>query len=147
MTKQHNNRPILRIRRRLSHPTGGEMVTEQSHEKACNINSIMARYVKTGLLDHVNKHSPQYGDCTGADFKAAQDLVAAQRTIFEELPAAVRKELDNDPALYLDMVMTPEGREELRNILNPAPAEPENVPAETSSSGTKDGEAEQTAVT
>lgn len=139
-----NNKPRPFYKRvRQSHPVGGDQLTEQSHEKACNINSIMAKYLKTGLIEHINTNSPQYGDVTGADFKAAQDLVAAQRTVFEELPAQVRKELNNDPAVYLDMVMSEEGREELRNILNPAPEVPEEAPV----AAPEQVNSEQTAVT
>lgn len=118
-------------------------MTEQHHEKSCNINSIMAKYQKTGLIDHVNKYKGTYGDVTGADFKAAQDLIAEQKTIFYELPARVRAELDHDPANYLEMVLTEEGQQELAAILNPAPAEPETAPE----TGSDDGEAEQAAVT
>ena len=112
-------------------------MTEQHHKKACDINTIMAKYVKTGLVDHVNKHQGTYGDVTGADFKAAQDLIANEKTKFAELPASVRAEFDNDPANYLDLVATDEGLETLQGILNP-PAEPEEiVPAEPGSGGTE----------
>lgn len=132
---------------RTPHPVGGETMTEQHHEKACNINSIMAKYAKTGLIDHVNRHKGTYGDVTGADFKAAQDLIAEQKTIFYELPAKVRAELDHDPANYLELVMTEEGQLELAAIINPAPAGPESDPPKPDSGGSNDGEAEQAAVT
>lgn len=115
-------------------------MTEQHHEKSCNINSIMAKYQKTGLIDHINTHQGKYGDVSGADFKAAQDLVAEQKSIFYELPAHVRAEFDNDPTEYLDLVMTDEGVEQLAAILNPKPDDPdpdENDPPKQGSDGTK----------
>lgn len=103
-------------------------MTEQHHEKSCNINNIMARFTKTGVIDHINRHQANYGDVTGADFKAAQDLVAEQKSVFHELPAAIREQFDNDPANYLDLMMTDEGVEELREMLNPTEPTPEPEP-------------------
>ncbi len=85
--------------------------TEQSHTKACNINSIMQKFQKTGAIEHLRRHPPKYGDVTGADFLAAQVLVAEHKTVFEELPSQLRAEFDNDPAQYLDFVVDPENAE------------------------------------
>ena len=120
---------------RQAHPKCGKSLTEQHHAKTCNINAIMAKYNKTGLVDHINRHQGTYGDVSGADFQAAQNLIADQYTIFHELPAAVRAEYDNDPANYLDEVMTEEGQERHAALLNPEPevepSEPEKTaPAE-----------------
>lgn len=139
----------FRTRRvRQPHPAGGDQVTEQHHEKACNINNIMAKYAQTGLIDHINKHSPKYGDVTGADFKAAMDLVANETSAFYELPAKVRAQFNDDPAEYLDLVRTDEGIEQLRNILRPPKAEPEaeTVPKPVSETK-KEGDADESAVT
>lgn len=107
--------------KRVQTPSGGVSMTEQHHKKACDINSIMAKYTKTGLLDHVSKYEPQYGDATGADFKAAQDLVARQKSIFMELPAEVRAEFKNDPSNYLELITTEGGPQQLAEMLNPQP--------------------------
>lgn len=97
-----------------------EKRTEQNHARSCDINTIMARYVKTGVIDHINKHSAKYGDVSGADFTAAQLLVAEQKTVFEELPAYAREHFDNDVATYLEALQTDEGLEELRSVLHPS---------------------------
>ena len=85
----------------------------------------MAKYDKTGLVDHINRHEARYGDVSGADFQTAQNLIAQQKTIFYELPATVRDHYDNDPANYLDEVLTEEGQERHAALLNPEP-EPED---------------------
>ena len=90
---------------RVKTKSGGKSLTEQSHKKSCDINAIMARYVKTGLIDHVQKYEGTYGDATGADFKAAQDLVAEQKSIFNDLPAPVRAMFKNDPSKYLELLV------------------------------------------
>ena len=76
--------------------------TEQSHKKACDINNIMAKFVKTGVLEHEAKYKPQYGDFYSADdFTQSMYIVAEANSVFAELPAETRKEFDNDPAKYL----------------------------------------------
>ncbi len=97
-----------------------ERRTEQHHAKSVNINTIMARYHKTGVIDHVNKHGANYGDVTGMDFHTAQNLVATQKTVFAELPAYARDHFQNDVQKYLTLVATPEGAEALQDILHPA---------------------------
>jgi len=105
--------------RRVLTKSGGTSLTEQHHKKACDINTIMAKYVKTGLCDHMAKYAPTFGDATGADFKAAQDLIANQKSVFNELPSQVREMFDNDPAQYLDKITSEEGIQELTDALKP----------------------------
>lgn len=128
-------RKVLRNHERVRVPTKfkGKTMTEQHHEKSCNINNILARYQNTGLIDHVREYEGTYGDVTGADFKEAQDLITNEKSVFMELPAAVRAKFDNDPANYLDLVMTDEGIQELGQMLTEAkptaaPKEGENQP-------------------
>jgi len=132
---------------RVTQDVGGPSMTEQNHKKACDINSIMAKYNKTGLVDHINNHQAKYGDVSGADFENAQNLIADQKTIFHELPANVRFEFDNDPAQYLDLVMTDEGVEELGNLLNPVDPEPEKEAPERAQEASEQVKAEEPAVT
>lgn len=124
---------------REPHPKCGKTLTEQNHEKACNINSIMERYTKTGLIDHVNKHEGQFIDATGVDYQKAQNLIALAKTEFEELPAAARDAFDNDVTNYLDMISQEDGADQLRGILDPQEQkqDPENDPAEPDSAGTE----------
>mgnify|MGYP000326738181 FL=1 len=96
-----------------------EKRTEQHHAKSCDVNTIMARYLKTGVIDHVTRHKGTYGDVSGADYLTAQNLVAEQKTIFEELPAFARDHYENDVANYLEALQTDEGLEELRSVLHP----------------------------
>ncbi len=98
----------------------GEGRTEQHHARACDINTIMAKYLKTGVMDHISKYQPIYGDVTSADYKKSMDLVAGVKTEFEELPAYVRKEFGEDVNEYLKAMQTPEGVQELQSILHPA---------------------------
>jgi len=106
-------------------PKCGKTMTEQHHAKTCNINYIVGKYQKTGLVDHVNRYEGTYGDVSGADFEKAMELVTEQKTIFAELPSSIRKHYKNDVVKYLAAVESDEGAAEHANLLNPAPEDPE----------------------
>lgn len=111
---------LVKDRVRSGFKTCGPSLTEQSHTRACDINTIMARYQKTGIIDHVSKYADQYGDISAYDFAHAQNLVAQVKSQFEELPAYVRAEFENDPQNYLALMETNEGLSKLRSIIHPA---------------------------
>lgn len=111
--------PKLRIRQCFL--TQGR--TKQSFKEECDINNIMARYLKTGVLEHVRQTVGQYLDVTGADFQSAQDLVAGANSMFHMLPAHIRTKFDNDAGKFLDYMENPRNAEEARE-LGLLPSEP-----------------------
>lgn len=78
--------------------------TEQSHAEECDINNILAQYIKTGTFNAnlLEKHQKIYGDFSGSDFEEAQNLIAKAQSLFEELPSIVRNRFHNSPAQFLD---------------------------------------------
>jgi len=82
----------------------GVSLTKQSFTKECDINNIMAKYQKTGAVDHVNKHQASYGYATSDDFQSALETVAKGQTMFDQLPSSIRTKFENDPAKFLDFV-------------------------------------------
>lgn len=90
--------------------------TKQSFKSECDINQIMARYIKTGTLDFAQKHAPQYGDVRGIDFERGLTIVRQAQSMFAELPARVRARFGNDPAEFLHFVQDPETLDEQREL-------------------------------
>lgn len=86
--------------------------TEQNHKKECDVNEIIKKYDRTGLLTHVKRIEAQFGDMTGASFRKMQDEVARAKTMFEQFPADVKKRFDNDISKLLEFMESPENREE-----------------------------------
>lgn len=78
--------------------------TKQSHKAECDINNILARFQRTGVLEFVNNRQAQWGDVTGIDYQNAMNLVAETKEHFAELPSNVRNRFNNDPVEYLDFV-------------------------------------------
>lgn len=97
----------------------GEGLTEQSHKDQCDINQILKDYTRTGFIKHAKQNEGQYDDVTGIDFQTSMETVARVKSLFEGLPAEIRKEFDHQPAKFLDYVQDPANGEELaaRGIL------------------------------
>ena len=86
--------------------------TEQAHKSECDVNCILKKYDKTGLITHVQKIEQQFGDVTGLDFKTAQDLVTNSTTMFNQLPSVIRDRFKNNPMHLLAFMENPENRAE-----------------------------------
>lgn len=90
--------------------SGDEPITEQSHKDEVNINNIVKRHgidviQKTNLLRSVEF---QYDDVSGNDFQEAMQIVAKAQQTFDAMPSQLRKEFDNNPAVFLDFVQNPD---------------------------------------
>ncbi len=88
-------------------------VTELSHQESCDVNKIMARYVKTGVIDHLNKYGPMYGDIPSIDLQEAIEIQKKANDMFDDLPSAVRNKFENDPGQFLDFVQDPKNKSEM----------------------------------
>lgn len=88
----------------------------QSFKDECDINKIMAKFQKTGILDHYAKHAPQYMDIPAVDYHEALNVIATAESMFEELPSQARKKFGNDPEKFLEFVQNPDNAEELREL-------------------------------
>lgn len=112
---------------------GEQTLTKQAFKDACDINQIMLRYQKTGIVDHVAKHGGNYADLDGSTFLEHMQIVANAKTMFEELPSKARKAFDQDPAKFLDYVqdLTPEKEQRLIDLglaNQRVPLQPESTP-------------------
>jgi phage internal scaffolding protein len=86
--------------------------TEQSHKDQCDVNNIMKKYDKQGIITHVSKFEAEFGDLTGADFKKAMDLIAGSKSQFEGLPSEIRNRFKNNPGNLLEFMENPDNRAE-----------------------------------
>lgn len=102
---------------------GTEMVTKQSHKEECDINTILSKYERTGLITHVQSGRPQYLDLpSDMDYQAALNTMIAAQDAFASLPASVRDRYGNDPARFLSAFENPAELEFLREqgLVEPA---------------------------
>ena len=94
----------------------GETKTKQSEKDDCDINLIMAKYIKTGVLDHVREHAPEYGFATSETFQQSMEIVAKANSMFEDLPSKIRNKFENNPAKFLDFVQDESNLEEMAEM-------------------------------
>lgn len=87
-------------------------ITEQSHKDNCDVNKIIKKYSKTGLINHVSQFEASYGDALSMDFKQANDFVIGAQKKFDELPSNIRKRFKNSAYELLEFMEHPENRPE-----------------------------------
>ncbi len=109
-------RSVRNLGPRVSMKFASKGRTRQSETASCDINKIMAKYVKTGQVDHVAKHGGSYGFATSVSFHEAMNVVTKAESMFLDLPAATRKRFGNDPADFLDFVQNPANSEALADM-------------------------------
>lgn len=86
--------------------------TEQHHKNECDVNRIIKKYDKTGVIHHVSKFEAEFGDATGPDFKSAMDLVVRSQANFDQLPSNIRKRFKNSAGELLAFMDDASNREE-----------------------------------
>lgn len=118
-------------------------LAKQAFKKECDINAIMSRYEKSGLIAHVNRYQGDYGDFTDKpEYQEALNKVISAQEMFMTLPAKVRARFGNDPGEFLAFVedeknvpemvklglaVIPEPKEPVEVVVKSMPAAPEEV--------------------
>lgn len=94
--------------------TQGDTLTEQHHTPNVNINVMMKRMGVTDGAIPPHALSPQYyGDFTEAtDLRGVFDRVREATDRFNELPASIRAQFNNDPATLTQWVLDPANAQE-----------------------------------
>ncbi len=90
----------------------------------CDINLIMAKYAKTGFVDHVSRHGGDYGFADSVTLHEAMNIVTKADQMFGDLPAKARERFGGDPAEFLDFVGKEENFDEMvvLGLADPKPA-------------------------
>lgn len=79
-------------------------MTQQHGKEEADINTIVNRFLKTGLLPEI-KIPPNYADFDDVfDFQSAMNQVAAAKNSFNALDAEVRDAFGNDPQRFVSTV-------------------------------------------
>jgi len=122
--------------------TAEEGKTMQEFVKDCDINLIIAKYRKTGVLpESVRRVAGQYGDFSQVPtFQEMQEKINLGMELFAALPAKVRKQFSNDPGEFLAAAETDEGRKLMVTLglgKDPTVGEVPSSPVQGESAGTQ----------
>lgn len=93
---------------------GGDSMTQQQFADECDVNNILANYLRTGDISLISKGQGFYGDVSDypVDFITAMQVVQDAEARFAELPAKVRERFGNDPANFLTFIDNSDNRDE-----------------------------------
>lgn len=94
----------------------GEIITQRSDAIDTDINLIVERYTKTGMMPAVQLEA-MYGDFSKVgSYKDALELMNAAREEFHTIPAEVRKQFGNDPQAFLNFATDEKNLPKLREM-------------------------------
>lgn len=94
-----------------------ESRTSQEFADDADINTIMARYLKTGTVPVYADRQPFYVEADAMpSFMEMQNVLIAARESFEALPAAVRERFGNDPSRFVEFATDEGNVAELRKM-------------------------------
>jgi phage internal scaffolding protein len=98
-------------------------ITKDSFKDECDINVIMVRYARTGVLPE-NYRQPQYADVSEIpSYMEALEVVRQAEDAFYALPAQARLECANDPAVFIDRLRSDEAWARKHGLLAESEAE------------------------
>lgn len=99
-------------------------MAQQHFKDECDINQIMARYQRTGILtENPGSLRPLFGDFSNvSDFQSAQNAILDVHESFMTLPSTIRARFDNDPGLLLEFLSDEVNRNEAISLglVNPS---------------------------
>jgi len=99
------------LRRPSTVDLGGEALTEQHHKNEANINNIVGKYNKTGLLPQAN--GAFFGDVSNVhSYTDCLDCLRDSEEYFKSLPSVVRKRFRNSPEELCEFLLDSNNREE-----------------------------------
>lgn len=88
--------------------------TKKEFRDECDINKIVNRFMKTGVLQHVKSFSGSYGDVSVVrDYHESMIVLQQARDAFGALPAKLRARFENDPGKFLEYATNPANVDEM----------------------------------
>lgn len=92
-------------------------MTQQHFKAECDINNILKRFQKTGLIEHVAQFNGNYEDLSNpVDYQTALNICIEAQAAFESLPSSVRKRFANNPQSFIEFVNDPANAEEMYSL-------------------------------
>lgn len=114
--------------RKYSFTCTDESRTQQQFKAECDINNILAKYRKTGLVTHLSKHQGHFGDfSTLSDYQTSLSKIMQANDSFSTLPSSIRSKFENDPGKLIDFLSDPKNNEEAYSLglkIKPKETEP-----------------------
>ena len=99
--------------RTYSFKTIGESMTQQQFKDECDVNNILSKYRKTGLITHLSKHKGEFGDFSSVtDYQTSLARLEQAHDSFQQLPSELRSKFHNDPKNLIEFLADPKNDED-----------------------------------
>lgn len=89
---------------------------KQEFKDECDINIILKRFEKQGILTHVNNKIPYFGEAPSQTYTEVMHQMAAAKEYFETLPSSIRNEFGNSVSEFIDFATNPENGDALEAL-------------------------------
>jgi phage internal scaffolding protein len=115
-------------------------LTIQSEKDACDVNKIVEKCRRTGMMSNVRTDEPRYGDfSTAVDYHDSVFRAQEAQEEFMTLPASLRARFSNDPGQLIDFLSDPNNRLEAINLGLVASPPATQVPQGDAAAPSKEG--------
>lgn len=105
--------------------------TKQEFKDECDLNVLMRKYEKTGVLPTGRMSAPRYVDAFDLpSYQESLQIMADAERAFMSLPARVRGEFDNDPEKFVAFAQDEKNVDKLREWGLAKPPEPAPEPVQ-----------------
>lgn len=123
------NYAAVRPHERVVTDCGSQSRTRQEFKKECDVNELMRRYQKTGILPSGGSKEPRFLDCVDVpNFQEAMQLFIDAEAAFMRLPALVRRDFDNDAEKFVVFAQNADNVGKLREWGLAAPEKAPDAP-------------------
>lgn len=109
MKKITNQNGRIRVQTINEEPTR----TQQHYKDQCDVNNIIAKYKKTGVITHLARSQGVYADVSQiTDYQTSLQKVMDAQNAFSTLPSELRLRFNNDPQQLLAFLQDPKNYDE-----------------------------------
>lgn len=108
--------------------------TQQQFKEQCDINNIISKYKKTGMITHLAQKQGVFADVSKIkDYHQSLQKVLDANAAFNLLSAEVRARFQNDPAQLLQFLQDPKNYDEgvKLGLLTPKETKPTRASGDT----------------
>lgn len=91
-------------------------LTEQAHKDSTDINKIIEKYKRTGVMEHIARTQPKYDVATPYDYHEAMNVIANANSEFEKIPAKIRAMFNNNPMDFFEFVQDEKNIEKMQDL-------------------------------
>jgi len=84
---------------------GGPVLTKQAFKDEVDINKIISRYERTGMITALNTKKPFYGDVSDVkNYKECLETVKEAESLFMALTPEIRERFHNEPSELIEFL-------------------------------------------